>query len=390
MMSEQSSLKQENHSGISSRDKWFLLKVLIKALVLLIIANFLFATINPLPNLGRFSLYNHIFPGRQRLPYGDHPALSYNLSLNNLEAMFASHEIAAVKKPDDEYRVILIGDSATWGYLQKPEQTLSSQINQLGVTLPDGRRVKVYNLGYPVMSLLKDVWILSRAMSYKPDLIIWLVTLESFPQDKQLFPPLLQNNLQAVRKLINRYNLAIDSTDSNTSQETILGRTIIGRRRDLADLLRLQIYGAMWAATGIDQDILVYTPVSNDLAPDDSFHELQPPHLDKDDLALQILEAGIKIAGNTPLVLINEPIFISDGENSHIRYNFYYPRWAYDDYRKLLSDTAEQKDWEYHDLWDVISPNEFTNTAIHLSPEGASQFAARIASIISKVASSNR
>jgi len=390
MMNDLSSLKQENHSGTPNRGKWFFSKVLIKALVLLIIANFLFAIINPFPNLGRYSLYNHIFPGRQRLPYGDHPAISYNLSLNNLEAMFASHEIAAGKKPDNEYRVILIGDSATWGYLQKPEQTLSSQINQLGVILPDGRRVKAYNLGYPVMSLLKDVLILSRVISYKPDLIIWLVTLESFPQDKQLFPPLLQNNLQAVSELIDRYNLAIDSAVLYASQETTFDRTIIGSRRDLADLLRLQIYGAMWAATGIDQDIPVYTPVSKDLAPDESFHELPPPHLDKDDLALQILEAGIKIAGDIPLVLINEPIFISDGENSHIRYNFYYPRWAYDDYRQILSGIAEQNNWEYHDMWDVISPNEFTNTAIHLSPEGASQFAARIASIISTVASSNR
>lgn len=389
-MSEQSSLKQENHSGTPSKDKWFLSKVLIKALLLLIIANILFAIINPLPNLGRFSLYNHVFPGRQRLPYGDHPGLSYNLTLNNLEAMFASHEIAAGRKPDDEYRVILIGDSATWGYLQQPEQILSSQINQLGITLPDGRRVKAYNLGYPVMSLLKDLLILSRAITYEPDLIVWLVTLESFPDDKQLFVPLLQNNPQPVRQLINQYNLAIDSAGASLSQKTSFDQTIIGSRRDLADLLRLQIYGAMWAATGIDQDISEYTPLSIDLSPDESFHELQPPHMDKDDLALQILEAGIKIAGDTPLVLINEPIFISAGENSHIRYNFYYPRWAYDDYRQILSEIAEQNNWEYHDLWDVILPNEFTNTAIHLSPEGASQFAARIASIISTVASSNR
>ena len=388
-MNDKQLIQQENHSATPSKDKRFLLNVLIKALILFMIANFLFAVKDPLPSLGKLSLYNHIFPGRVRLPYGDNPDRSYNLTVNNLEAMFASHELAAGKKPDNEYRVLLVGDSATWGYLQKPEQTLSSQITRLGITLPDGRQVKAYNLGYPVMSLLKDLLILSRGVSYEPDLIVWLVTLESFPEDKQLFAPLLQNNPQPVSKLIDQYNLALDSTDSSLLQEKVLERTIIGSRRELADLLRLQIYGTMWAGTGIDQDVPAYTPVSQDLAPDESFHNIQPPHLNRDDLALQILEAGIKIAGKTPVVLINEPIFISAGENSNIRYNFYYPRWAYDDYRQILSVAAEEQNWEYHDMWDSIAPSEFTNTAIHLSPKGASQFAAMIASIISEAAASN-
>ena len=388
-MNDKPLIQQENHSATPSKDKRFLLNVLIKALILFMIANFLFAVKDPLPSLGKLSLYNHIFPGRVRLPYGDNPDRSYNLTVNNLEAMFASHELAAGKKPDNEYRVLLVGDSATWGYLQKPEQTLSSQITRMGITLPDGRQVKAYNLGYPVMSLLKDLLILSRGVSYEPDLIVWLVTLESFPEDKQLFAPLLQNNPQPVSKLIDQYNLALDSTDSSLLQEKVLERTIIGSRRELADLLRLQIYGTMWAGTGIDQDVPAYTPVSQDLAPDESFHNIQPPHLNRDDLALQILEAGIKIAGKTPVVLINEPIFTSAGENSNIRYNFYYPRWAYDDYRQILSETAADQSWEYYDMWDVIAPSEFTNTAIHLSPKGASQFAAMIASIISEAAASN-
>ena len=36
---------------------------------------------------------------------------------------------------------------------------------------------------------------------------------------------------------------------------TFWDRTLIGARRPLADLLRLQLYGVLWAATGIDQDI---------------------------------------------------------------------------------------------------------------------------------------
>ena len=385
----QPSVKQENNLETSSGEKGFIRNVLVKAIILFLVANLLFTIKDPLPSLGKLSLYNHILPGRQRLPYGDNPERSYNLSLNNLAAMFTSHELAGGIKPDDEYRVILVGDSATWGYLQKPEQTLSAQINQLGVVLPDGRRVRAYNLGYPVMSLMKDLLILSRAVAYKPDLIVWLVTLESFPEDKQLFAPLLQNNPQPVRELMETYGLTLEAGDANLTRDLVFNRTIVGRRRELADLLRLQIYGVLWAATGIDQDIAGYTPVSQDLEPDENFHDLNPPHLTKEDLALKIVDAGLEIAGNTPVILINEPIFISSGENSHIRYNFYYPRWAYDDYRQILSKAAAEKDWIYYDLWDLIPAGEFTNTAVHLSPEGVSQFAAEVSTLISKVAISS-
>jgi hypothetical protein len=86
--------------------------------------------------------------------------------------------------------VLLIGDSSTWGFLLPPGQTLAAHLNAAGLRHPDGRKVRVYNLGYPVMSLAKDLLILSRAANrYEPDLIVWPLTLESFPYDKQLFPP---------------------------------------------------------------------------------------------------------------------------------------------------------------------------------------------------------
>ncbi len=66
--------------------------------MLFLVVNVLFAFTNPLPALGRLSAYNGLFAGRVRLPYADRPDLAYNLSLFNLDAMFASHEIAGGKK----------------------------------------------------------------------------------------------------------------------------------------------------------------------------------------------------------------------------------------------------------------------------------------------------
>ncbi len=375
----------------SPPDNWrFARNVVIKTLALFLLANLAFAASHPLAGLGQISLYNHLFPGRLRLPYGDNPERSYNLSLYNLEAMFASHELSAGPKPQNEYRVILIGDSSTWGFLLENTSTLSGYLNAAGLTLPDGRSVRAYNLGYPVMSLAKDLLILTYAMRYQPDLIVWPLTLESFPYDKQLYPPLLQNNPGPVQALIERYQLRLNLNDPALARRTFWQRTLFGERRQLADLLRLQLYGVLWAATGIDQEIpATYTPRMEDLPADETFHNLTPPHIAEADLAFNVLQAGVQITGKVPLLLVNEPMFVSQGENSDIRYNFYYPRWAYDDYRQLMANKSVQNGWYYMDLWNLVQANEFTNSAVHLTPTGSRQFALALAQEILKIAAQN-
>ena len=41
-----------------------------------------------------------------------------------------------------------------------------------------------------------------------------------------------------------------------------------------------------------------------------------------------------------PLPPSLEPMLISAGKNSDIRYNFFYPRWAYDEYRRQMAERA--------------------------------------------------
>ena len=360
--------------------------VALKGLFLFLIVDLVLAAWDPLPALGRISAYNRLLPGRVRLPYGDGPQQSYNLSLYSIDAMFASHEVSAGPKPPDEFRVLLIGDSSTWGFLLQPEETLAVQINAAGYWLDDGRRVRAFNLGYPVMSLTKDLLLLDYAMRYEPDLIVWSFTLESFPKNKQLYPPLLQNNVPAVKNLLQTYGLQLEEASSLVEAD-FWDRTLIGRRRLLADLLRLQFYGVLWAATGIDHHIPeTYTAVMEDLPADNTFHDLQPPQLQRDQLALEVLLAGVRAAGDTPILFVNEPMFISQGENSGIRYNFYYPRWAYDDYRQILQAESQANGWDYLDLWNAIPAHEFTNSAVHRSPAGEAQFARLLADRIIEMA----
>ncbi|RJP49337.1 MAG: hypothetical protein C4583_12720 [Anaerolineaceae bacterium] len=351
-----------------------LFRALLKGLAIYLLIVLLFTL--PLPNLGGLSAYNSLFPGRPRLPFGENPAEAYNFSLYNLDAMFASHEIAAGPKPADEFRVLVIGDSSVWGTLLRPEETLSGQLNASAPTYC-GKQARFYNLGYPTITVTKDVMMIDYAARYQPDQIIWLTSLEAFPLDKQLDTPLVANNAETIDALIEKYDLPLDPNDASLIRPDFWDRTLIGQRRNLADLLRLQLYGVQWSATGIDQIYPPYPAPQTDFADgDDKFHNLRPP-LDPSALAFEILAAGMNHSP-APILLVNEPILISDGVNSHIRYNFFYPRWAYDSFRDRLKVRAEAEGWNYLDAWNIIPPSEFTNSAIHLTPAGENLLAQTI------------
>jgi len=351
----------------------FIRNVLVKGLLLFLILNFAVGLIPVGNTWGKLSLYNLVWPGRARLPFGENPAAAYNLSLYDLEAMFASHEINAGPKPADEYRIILIGDSGTWGTLLEPQDTLSGLINADGLTASDGRTVRAYNLAYPSMSITKDLMILKKALTYEPNLILWPVTLQSFPNQIQIETPLVANNPQRAIPLIETYNLPLKDDLSAFTQTTYWDRTLIGRRRTIFDALQLQFYGMMWAATGIDQTYPTdYTPAQRDFEADDAaFAGWASGEMQRIDLLTAALTAGANLASDVPVLVVNEPILISTGENSDIRYNFFYPRWAYDQYRAWLTEDAGLSAWVYLDLWDVVPETEFTNSAVHLTPAGS-------------------
>ena len=340
--------------------------LLIRTVLFLVLFAVLWNWLQPLRVLNRISLYNHIFPGRERLPFGESPQTAYNFSIGSLDAAFASHKISGANAVDPRtLRVITIGDSSSWGTLLHPEETLCGQLN--GKTLADGRTIDCYNLAYPTLSLTKDYLLLNRAMDYSPDLILWPLTLESFPRDNQT-----DNGL--VRANQDEYHRCFPEAEADEDDPS---RSFGEQRRAAADWLRLQLYGLMWAGTRIDQDYPENYPApQTDLEPDPAFHGYEGP-LPEDALAWDVLEKGLARSGETPVLIINEPLLISSGKNSEIRYNYYYPREAYDTWHEELAARAQEKQWNFLDLWNVLEAEDFTNTAIHYNSENASVLADR-------------
>lgn len=368
----------------------FIRNVLIKAAILFVVLNVLFVLLDPLSALGKLSAYNILFDGRERLPYGENPSQSYNLSLYQLDAMLASHEIDEASKKDDEYRVLLIGDSSVWGVLLKPEHTLAGQINANAYRTETDQHVRVHNLGYPTMSLTKDLMLLQYGLEYDPDLVVWMLTLESFGQKAQIDSAIVKNNAATVQALIEKYELNLKQNDARFVEYDTWDKTIMGRRRALADMLRLQFYGVAWAVTGIDQEYPEdYKRRAVDLQDDANWHGYAEGELNSEALAFDVLQAGLQMADEIPVLLVNEPMLISQGENSDIRYNFFYPQWAYDFYREQLIAISTEHDWALLDLWDALPDADcYTDSAVHLTPDCSAQLGTLVGNAIVQMADS--
>lgn len=344
-----------------------------KTLLIFLLLLGLYQIIQPLDFLGKLSLYNVIFPGRERLPFGESPKTAYNFTLNNLDAMTASHRInAAGEKETDRLRVLIIGDSSSWGTLLRPEETLAGKLNGRQIAGTQ-KTLEVYNFAYPTLSLSKDLLLLERGIRYKPDLILWPMTLESFPVDKQTSTPLVANNAAAFARLSER--CLLDKSRLPSTGVSFFDRSLFAQRREMADLIRLQLLGFMWGASGIDQDYpKEYAAPQIDLEPDNTFHGYEGA-LPDEALAWDTLHGAAILTDGTPVLIINEPILISDGENSNIRYNFYYPKEAYDAWRQELPKVAADEGFAFLDLWDELPISAFTNSAIHYDAESAAKLA---------------
>jgi len=352
-----------------------LARLLAKTLLLLLVLNAAVLPFDSVASAGRLSLYNSLVPGRLRLPYADDPARAFNVSVTQLDALFRSHVLSGAAARPDELRVVVLGDSSVWGFRLGPQETVSAQLNHLGLR-SGSRTLSFYNVGYPTMSLAKDFLLLRRALEYRPDVIVWLITLESFPAELQAASPLVRfNRGEAQAALIQsgidpyRYLSREDETEWWTN-------TLAGRRRELAEVFRLQVFGLMWAATGIDYDAdAVFAPRAEDLEPDPTFHGQGPGPWPESALAWDILEAGIRAAGDIPILIVNEPTFVSHGANSDVRYNFLYPRWAFDSYRREWAARCRAQGWTCLDLWDALPGEAFTDSAVHYNPAGAETLA---------------
>lgn len=362
----------------------FVRNVLVKTLLLFIAINAIYIALEPLPWLSRITFYNTIIPGRDRLPFSQNSDDTYSVSLQRIEGMFASHNINSTTDAN-QFDVIFIGDSSVWGWLLEPDETLTACLNDGDYRTSDGRALQTHNLGYPVLSTFKDLMILDYALdNHDVDAVVWLTSLQSIFTFEQLRHPITDNNPEHTMELIEKYSLSLDN-DTLDDDENLLDRSIIGQRRELADLLRHQTYGVAWTLTGIDHtNPLFYEARVENLQSNEAIlgnSDIQPDSELEAFISPDVLAAGIQRSTDTgvPILIVNQPIFRADGIGSDIRYNDYYPRAIYDRYRTFMQTTADASNWRYLDRWDALPNEVFSDTPFHYTTDGACAFAAQLA-----------
>lgn len=376
------------------------LRIALKALLLFLIFNAAYYAAQPLRLLNRLTVYNWLVPGRERLAFSEFPGESYSLSVTSVDQLVASHAIARPKAAD-EYRVAMLGDSGVWGYLLGPDETQAACLNKMGLVVPSGphagKRVRVYNLGHPTLTVMKDLLILRRALGYEPDMVLWPVTLASlYPQD-QLDFPVVRAQYDEVIALAQAYNLNLPQLSAGLfPAPTWFDRTFLGQRRQIADWLRYQMFGLGWAGTRIDHAIPRFVPPNDTfllpnedlLTPNPMLVRLtQERRFMPADLSLDVMKLGVDAAEarNASVLIVNEPMWRSDSNPQ--RYNRYYPRWAYDSYREAMREYTAREGWQYVDLWDAMPPHTFTDTDFHLTASATCEYAAKLAEYVIRAAS---
>ena len=351
-------------------------RVLGKGILLFLI--FEFTLFSLAPNLGIINIYAPLGLERQRFPISTLDPIDTPLDVNNLDAMVASH-IVSRPKALDEFRVMVLGDSAVWGLNLSPAQTLPSQINGLALTCGN-KKVITYNLSFPRSSSTKDLMILDKVMQYQPDLIIWLVTWYTLMPKTRVDHVIVDQNPIEFYKLGRRFDFL-----PKGFQPPTLWDEFYDQQRALFRVARYQLFPPIQIATDMDQIPGPPEVLPAGLSSETTFEGLKPPILRESQVSLDQVQDFYDLAGKTHVFLINEPMLILNGiPNSDLRYNSYYPRWVYDQYRQYLNAAAAQKGWDYLDLWNIFPSSFFTDTPLHLNPYGEQQLAEVIAPAIQK------
>jgi hypothetical protein len=363
-------------------------RVIVKAIVIFSILNFAFISLYPW--ISNEQVYNHIVPGRLRFPWAqpEFEQSAHSLSLyDNMDAMLASHVISAKDKPSGEFRVFFLGDSSIWGDGISVSETLPEQINKLDLLNCRNQRIVAYNLALPSLYIMKDLLILNEALKYKPDMIVWGVTLRSLADSDQNAALFLPSQSDEALYLINRYKLNIST--AILKPRTMWDQTLLVNRANLKNLVIFQADALPWIATGVDgrNTVLLQDQVGNNIDPK-SVYMLHGSTISPNGLMLDVLNSADSLSYPVPILIFNEPIFIATGKNSQQYYDAYYPRLIYDQYRNILADWARSYHQPYIDVWDNVSNSDFTDTPFHLSANGEKQLASILSPAILRLSCS--
>lgn len=115
----------------------------------------------------------HVKSTNSRLVYELRPNARISDTIQINAAGFRDAEFSE-EKPDGVYRIVVLGDSIIFGWLQKQEEIFTELLEQqLNAKAVPGQRFEVYNMGVGGYNAAQELELLrSKVLAYNPDLVL--------------------------------------------------------------------------------------------------------------------------------------------------------------------------------------------------------------------------
>jgi hypothetical protein len=351
-----------------------MLRVFIKAIVLSLVINFiaLASGIDISTALMTFNTWGLVGHGRARLIYRSD--FSSDLSSGQLpvEALLAAHQLSHATKAVDEFRVIFLGDSSVIEWNLADNATTAGQLTARNITI-NGKRLVVYNLGYPNPSLPRDLILLDAALQYKPDLVVWFTTAATYDNSSNfstIIGPFLKLNRTRLQKLTTTFGLQnwfiAHMTDDPMWMNWIAARDA----NAVPSWIKSLTYPFVINVLDSNERTIFQRPIPKQAIYASGRVGFDPQPND----SWRFLLAGNRLAASVgaPMLVVNEPILLDTRTNSDINYDELYERTFYDQYRQDLDIYTQNNNLWYMDAWNTIPNKYFTDTALHADAAGFS------------------
>ena len=196
------------------------------ALALVVIAVLFYASTN-LSALGKY----HVFVRKSWYTLEE----SRRAGINSLG--FRGPEIE-VKKPRDQFRIVFMGDSATYGWLLSEDQTFVRLLEKRLNDAARGLRFEVVNAGVPTYNVKKITWLMeTRVAALEPDLIVLMTGANDMKHNSPvLFGLQVEQFIDKVRRM--RRHAVLCSYPYPESRKRVKNRRIIAYNRELERMAR--------------------------------------------------------------------------------------------------------------------------------------------------------
>jgi hypothetical protein len=303
-----------------------------------------------------------------------------------LDLLMREHEVCW-REPavPNEARIFALGNSTIFGFPLPADRTAIGLVDRRFANR--GIPAHVFNLGFVFTYQLKELLILSKALPYEPDLIVYGVTLDDFLHRAPLEYASMKEFFEANSGTIERLAADPPATFAEPLERyrEAQARTV----RPIAPWIALRQTGSFVRRYVAEFAMALRKRMFPDLPDENALIQKPNPHYScetvkrdfeknfSDWKAWSMLDALAELRDERGIdvLVVNWPVaHVPRGDC----YNIRYPAAALADYAVWMKERTAALDLPYLDLHDLLLPSEFVDS-LHPTAHGQAKVAARLA-----------